>query len=88
MESRPSSQFAKIKSLLDARANFLDEVREIIYQVSGVNLREKEIEWRAATLTLIIKTSPVAKNLIFRHREKILTAFSAHFDRQAPKFIR
>ena len=88
MEARPSFQFAKIKSLLDARTNFSEEVREIIHQISGVNLGEKEIEWRAPTLTLIIKTSPVAKNLIFRHREKILTALAVRLDRQAPKSIR
>lgn len=77
---------SKIKSLLDAHDNFLDEVCEIIYQVSGVNLGEKEIEWRVPNL--LIKTSPAAKNLILRHREKILTALAARFDNKAPKSIR
>ncbi len=86
MESLSISHFAKIKNLLDTRDSFLLEVREIIHQISGVNLATDEIIWRAPTL--IIKTSPVAKNLIFRHREKILTALVARFDRQAPKSIR
>jgi len=86
MELPPSSPFAKIKNLLDARANFLNEVRETIYQVSGVSLTADEIVWRAPTL--IIKASPAAKNLIFRQREKILTALASRFDRQAPKSLR
>ena len=86
MESRPTSHFAKIKNLLDERTNFLNEVREIIHQVSGINLTTAEIVWRAPTL--IIKKSPPARNLILRHREKILTALAARFDRQAPKSIR
>ena len=86
MEARPFPQFAKIKSLLDARDNFLIEAREIIFQVSGVNLATEELSWRPPTLW--IKSSPAARNLILRHREKILARLAARFDRQAPKLIR
>jgi hypothetical protein len=86
MESLSSSHFTKIKNFLDAQTNFLDEVREIIYQVSGVNLAPTELVWRPPTLT--IKSSPTARNLIFRHREKILALLTDRFDRQAPKLIR
>lgn len=86
MESLPLAHFAKIKNLLDAQTNFLDEAREIIYQVSGVNLATTELVWRPPTLT--IKSSPPARNLILRHREKILTQFTDRFDRQAPQVIR
>ncbi|MFH1170845.1 MAG: hypothetical protein V1704_04920 [Candidatus Vogelbacteria bacterium] len=86
MESLSSSHFAKIKNLLNARTNFIDQAREIIYQVSGVNLAAAELVWRPPTLT--IKSSPPARNLILRHREKILTRLTAQFDRQAPRVIR
>ena len=86
MESLSVSHFAKIKNLLDTRDSFLVEVREIIYQISGVNLVAGEIVWRAPTL--IIKAPPAARNLVLRHREKILTRLTARFDRQAPKSIR
>lgn len=80
------SHFAKIKNLLTTRTNFINEVREIIYQVSGVNLTATELIWRPPTLT--IKASPSARNLILRHREKILTLLANRFDRQSPKLIR
>ena len=86
MESLFSSHFAKIKNILDVQTNFLDEAREIIYQVSGVNLATTELVWRSPTLT--IKSSPTARNLILRHRGKILTLLTNRFDRQAPKTIR
>lgn len=85
MEARPFPQFAKIKSFLDARTNFLDEVRDIIFQVSGVNLTAEELIWRPPTL--FIKSSPVVRNLIFRHRERILSLLVARFNRGAPKSI-
>ena len=81
-----SSRFGKIKNLLDARDNFLTGAREIIFQISGVNLAAAELVWRPPIL--FIKSSPPARNLIFRHREKILTLLAARFDRQAPKSIR
>ena len=86
MESLSTSHFAKIKNLLDARDNFLIEAREIIFQVSGANLTPEELSWRPPTLW--IKSSPAARNLVLRHREKILSLLTAHFDRAAPKFIR
>ena len=78
--------FSKIKNLLDTHTNFLDEAREIIYQVSGVNLATTELVWHPPTLT--IKSSPTARNLILRHREKILALLTDRFARQAPKSIR
>ena len=81
-----SSRFGKIKNLLASRDNFLAEAREIIFQVGGVNLAVEELVWRPPTL--FIKSSPAARNLILRHREKILTLLAARFDRKAPKSIR
>ena len=86
MESLPSAHFVKIKNLLNTQTDFIDQAREIIYQVSGVNLATTELIWRPPTLA--IKSSPVARNLILRHREKILTLLANRFDRQAPKLIR
>lgn len=80
-----SHHLVRTKNLLDAQLDFLGEVREIIHQISGVDLAADEMIWRVPALT--IKASPPARNLIFRHREKILTAFADRFNRRAPRFI-
>ena len=81
-----ATHLEKIKNLLDTRTDFIDEVREIIFRISGVELKANELVWQAPTL--MVKTSSLARNLVLRHREKILVAFADHFIRAAPKFIR
>ncbi|MEK7622137.1 MAG: hypothetical protein AAB415_03070 [Patescibacteria group bacterium] len=80
------AQLAKIKSQLDAQTDFVTQVREIIYQVSGVNLAATELVWQAPNL--ILRSSPLTRNLILRHRERILALLADRFDRAAPRTIR
>ena len=81
-----STHFTAIKNHLSRQVDFIDQMREIIHQVSGINLSAPEVTWRPPTL--IINTTPVARNIILQHQEKIITSLREKFDRQAPKFIR
>jgi len=81
-----STQLGKIEALVNTQTDFINEVLEIIYQVSGVNLATTEVVWKFPRLT--IKATPAARNLILRHREKIITLLYGRFDRLAPQVIR
>ncbi|HEY4476714.1 MAG TPA: hypothetical protein VJB69_01935 [Candidatus Paceibacterota bacterium] len=83
-----AARLSEVKEILGAHTNFLSEVREIIFQISGVNLTPEKLIWNVSNFTLAIKASPPARNSIFRQRERILITLADHFGPKAPKFIR
>lgn len=83
----------EIKDLLLRFQNILlseevkkNSIRDIIYQVTGIDIKSEDINIKNSTVYLNIK--PIYKNEIFLKRDKIFAKLSESLGKKTPEDIR
>ena len=76
----------KFNNVLLSEEIKIESIRNVLYQIVGIEINKEDIKIKNNTVYLDIK--PIYKNEIFLKKEKIISSFRDSLNEKAPQDIR